>query len=97
MQKLVSVYKAFGNGDIKRGKQVLFDISSRMTHAKTKHPAEEWDNMTYMEANQAARAENYEVYHAIQHETVERAKDECLDEIVVCIRILNGECKGNKK
>lgn len=93
MQGLVRIYKAFGNGDIGKGKRLLSDIADRLEHARQKHPKKEWQKMNVMQAFNSLNEEKHEVCKAICHETEERMQSELLDVVAVAVRMWNKEYK----
>lgn len=79
---------AFGNGDLRRGRQIMEIIALRLEHARTKHPV-------YAQGKYHAlgviRSEFRELEHAVEHESPARQFDEALDVIATAVRFLNGE------
>ena len=75
---------AFGNGDFRRGKNIILAIAERLNHAREKHP---FFAEGQAEAVGVIMAEAREMEHALEHETAERVIDESLDVIATIVRL----------
>lgn len=86
---------ALGNGNRLRGMQVLFMLAARLEHARGKHP---WPDHTpnLFAAFRALADEAEEVNRAMCMETPDRVRDELLDVMAVAVRMLLGECRGER-
>lgn len=80
----------WGNGDFRRGQQVIFKAAERIEYARAKHP---WprDAADATEAALALLGEAEEVVQAAAHEGPERTRDEFFDTIAVAVRGINEE------
>lgn len=81
-----SILYNLGNKNKSDGLKILSDISIRLEEAREKHP----DNSIWS-ARGVIGDEVEEFYHALEHESSERQRDEALDVIATCIRFLNKE------
>ena len=86
---------AFGNGDIGRGREILFAVATRLEEARRKHkwPAEAYGKY---QALGVIGAEYQELVHAVEKESSARMYDEALDVIATTVRLYGGEHKPKK-
>ena len=91
---LPRIYRAFGNGDMGRGKQFCAMLAKRLEEAREKHPR--FARGSY-EALEVIDAEFKELVQAVALETPDRMLDEALDVATTAMRFVNGEHKVRRK
>lgn len=84
---------AFGNGDLGRGRKIMFILASRLEEAREKHPlfAESAE-----EALKVIESKYRELQYATEQEFLDRQSDEALDVATAAMRFMNGEYLGRK-
>lgn len=80
--------KIIGNGDLGRGKQLIFMLARRLEEARRKHPL--FAEGPY-QALGVIGAAYRELVLAIEHETPDRQLDEALNMAGKLMRFVNGE------
>lgn len=81
----------FGNGDLHQGRKCLEAIARRLVHARTKHPASEWEGKGPKWAAGKLADELSELHRAISLEGPEREMEEAKDCAAVIVRIIGRE------
>lgn len=81
----------FGNGDLTQGRKCLEAIARRLVHARTKHPASEWEGRGDEYGLAAIEGEVRELRIAIKLEGTQRVEDETLDVLATAVRKYNRE------
>ena len=81
---------AFGNGNVDKGRDMIFLLAERLEIARIKHS---WPEEAYgkYQALGVIGEEYKELEHAVVHENNVRQRDESLDVAVTAIRFANGE------
>ena len=78
----------FGNGDFRRGQQVVFMLAKRLEDARQKHPL---FAAGPGRALGVIGAEFRELEYAVENESNARQMDEALDVAATAMRFVNGE------
>lgn len=81
----------FGNGDLTQGRKCLEAIARRLVHARTKHPASEWEGRGDEYGLEAIEGEVRELRIAVKLEGPQRVEDETLDVLATAVRKYNRE------
>lgn len=81
---------AFGNGNIDKGRELLFALAYRLEEARIKH---RWPDEAYgqYQAVGVIGEEFRELEYAVEKESPERQKDEALDVAATAMRFAAGE------
>lgn len=80
---------AFGNGDMGRGRQLIFMLARRLEEARRKHP--DWAGKGALYAQDAIDGEYCELVKAIAGESPDRQRDEALDVACTAMRFVGRE------
>jgi len=80
----------FGNGDIHKGRDLIFYLAERLHIARQKHP---WPEHAYgpYQALGVIGEEFHELEQAVLKESPERQKSEATDTAICCLRYIIGE------
>ena len=81
----------FGNGDLTQGRKCLEAIARRLVHARTEHPASEWEGSGDEYGLAAIEGEVRELRIAVKFEGPQRVEDETLDVLATAVRKFNRE------
>lgn len=81
----------FGNGDLTQGRKCLEAIARRLVHARTEHPASEWEGSGDEYGLAAIVGEVRELRIAVKFEGPQRVEDETLDVLATAVRKFNRE------
>ena len=77
------VCSLLGDGDIPKGREILFALGRRFYHARGKHPV--FAEGPYHALGEVGK-EYQELVQAVEHESEERQRDESLDLAVTALR-----------
>lgn len=83
--------EVWGNGNAERGFALFNAVTMRLAHARRKHPVFAAGSLA---ALAVIGAEFGELCQAVEGESGERQRDECLDVMATALRFCGGEWQG---
>lgn len=87
-QQTHNALEALGNGNLQAGVEVLQRMGARLDNARAKHPVFAEGKF---QALGVIGGEYGELVQAVERESEERIRDELLDVVATCVRMLNDE------